>query len=265
MSPCSSMPSCTRQLEVATELCARSTRFRSTSRGGGCRWSVARARRAPPADLQGRGRGDASRSAPATSRRRGRRAARPRATRAHREETAALNAEGLRVVAVAATRNCRHVTDGLSRGGRERPDAARLHRVPRPAEGDRGRGDRGAGRAGRGGQDPDRRQRGHHAQDLPGGGPASRATCCSARDVERMDDAELARGRGAHHVFAKLTPVAEGAHRPALHGARATWSASSATASTTPRPCTRPMSASPSTPPSTSPRNPPTSSCWRRA
>ena len=62
-----------------------------------------------------------------------------------KEETVALNSDGFRVVAVAYKETARP-QGSLLRRRRERPDAARLHRLPRPAQGERGAGDRRAGR-----------------------------------------------------------------------------------------------------------------------
>ena len=50
---------------------------------------------------------------------------------------------------------------------RERSDAVGLYRLPRPAEGERRGRHRRAGGQGRGGEDPDRRQRYRHPQNLP--------------------------------------------------------------------------------------------------
>ena len=60
----------------------------------------------------------------------------------------ALNSDGFRVVAVAY-KEIGPTEDDLFRCGREPTDAARLHRLPRSAEGERARGDRRAGREGR--------------------------------------------------------------------------------------------------------------------
>ena len=82
-----------------------------------------------------------------------------------KEETVALNSDGFRVVAVAY-KELSNPKAVYSRRRRMRPDAARLHRLPRPAEGECRSRHRRARAEGRRRQDPDRRQRGHHAQDL---------------------------------------------------------------------------------------------------
>ena len=53
-----------------------------------------------------------------------------------KEETVALNSDGFRVVAVAY-KELDAAKTTYSRGGRKRPDLARLHRLSRPAEGER--------------------------------------------------------------------------------------------------------------------------------
>ena len=60
-----------------------------------------------------------------------------------KEETVALNADGFRVVAVAY-KEMPADKAAYSRRRRERPDAARLHRLPRSAEGERRAGHRRA-------------------------------------------------------------------------------------------------------------------------
>ena len=78
--------------------------------------------------------------------------------------------------------------DELFGRGRKRPDAARLHRLPRPAEGKRRRGYRRAAiESGVAGQGPDRRQRNRHPQDLPRG-RAGPGRSHRARRRDRSDE-----------------------------------------------------------------------------
>jgi hypothetical protein len=87
-------------------------------------------------------------------------------------------------------------------------------------------------------------------------------TILTGPQIERMDDA---RCRGLqHHACCPADAAAQGALVRELR-ATATWSASSATASTMRRRCARPISASAWTARWTSPRRRPTSSCWKRA
>ena len=83
-------------------------------------------------------------------------------------------------------------------------------------------------------------------------------------DVERMTDEQLGEAAEATAIFARLSPAHKRRVILALKGA-GTWSAISATASTTPRPCAPPTWESPSTPPWTSPARPPTSSSSKKA
>ena len=76
------------------------------------------------------------------------------------------------------------------------------------------------------------------------------------RDDDRRSSSPRRRSRTT--LFAAALAGAQAAHHHGPAGARATSSASWATASTTPRPCAPPTWASPSTPPSTSPRSRPT-------
>jgi len=82
--------------------------------------------------------------------------------------------------------------------------------------------------------------------------------------VEALSDEALKVAAEAHNIFAKLTPMHKERIVRALH-ASGMWWASWATASTTRRPCARPTSASRWTARWISRRKPPTSSCWRRA
>ncbi len=127
-----------------------------------------------------------------------------------------LNADGFRVVAVAF-KEMAAVEDDLFHRRRSRSDAARLHRLPRPAEGIRARSHRGAGRARRGGEDPDRRQRNRHPQDLPRGPARSRRDPVSAAAIAKLNDAELAEAADKTSVFAKLTPAQKERVIQALH------------------------------------------------
>jgi len=85
--------------------------------------------------------------------------------------------------------------------------------------------------------------------------------------VEAMSDAELQAAAESHSVFAKLSPLhKERIVRALVRFVRAAmWWASWAMASMTHLRCGRPTSASRWTAPSTSPKKPPTSSCWKKA
>ena len=135
---------CTR-CSASTEASPRSTRFRSISRAGGCRWWCRTGTTSTFSSARARSR-KSSRSARAT---------RSTATTgvldaSHfataKEETVALNADGFRVVAVAY-KEMDSPQGGLFGRRRERSDAARLYRLSRPAEGERRGGDRRARRA----------------------------------------------------------------------------------------------------------------------
>ena len=175
---------CTRR-STSTAASARSTKSRSISSAGACRWWCDQRRRQARPDLQGRGRGDLRRLQPTTSSARTRdssmRAISPtakqemRGAQRRRLPRHRRRLQGDRPSPQAA----------YSRRRRVRSDPARLHRLPRSAEGQRARGDRGAGQARRAGQDPDRRQRGRHPQGLPRGRPRRRATSCSAARSRR--------------------------------------------------------------------------------
>ena len=141
--------------------------------------------------------------------------------------TAALNEEGLRVVAVAVEGNAA-VDKDLPRCRRGRSDPDRLRRLPRSAQGNRRAGAEGAGRARRGGQGADRRQRTGDREDLPRGGPGGErhparlgrgadercGTGAGGGDAQRLRQAD-ARPQGAHRA------AAEGQRpRGRLHGRR---------------------------------------------
>ena len=116
----------------------------------------------------------------------------------------------------------------------------------------------------RAGQDPDRRQRHRHAQDLPRSRPAGGPHRSRQRDCE-FAAGRVGRARRDGDRVRQGLAGAEGAPSSTPCTARATSSDFSATASTTDRRSRPPTSAYRWTAPSTSPRTPPTSSCWRRA
>ncbi len=119
--------------------------------------AVARGRHAC-ADLQGRGRGDVRRCTRYELRRRLRRCSTQAISQAARRETDELNARRLprrrrRLQGAAdAAQTALRVAD------ESRSDAARLHRLSRPAQGNARRRHRRAAAGRRRGQDPDRRQ-----------------------------------------------------------------------------------------------------------
>lgn len=83
-------------------------------------------------------------------------------------------------------------------------------------------------------------------------------------EIDALDDAELAERAEKTHLFAKLSPLQKArlvrVMREMLGHTVGLW----ATASTTPPPCVRAIAASRSIRPSILPRNPPISSCFRR-
>ena len=152
-------------------------------------------------------------------------------SRPHSSESAALNADGFRVIAVAYKEmRCRQ--GGLYGRRRERPDAARLYRVSRSAQGKRRARHSGA-RPRRGtGEDHHRRQRRRS--------PARFAARWASRSIASFS-APRSRARARRRSAGWWTPIRcsrksrrrrrRGSSRPASE--TATWSASSATASTT--------------------------------
>ena len=175
--PCSTMSTSARS-STSTAATASSTKFRSTSCAGACRWWSS-GRTASNADLQGRGGGDLRGLHPLRDRRRDRRSSTRAIWRPRRSETTELNEDGFRVVAVAY---------------KEMPPAKTTYSVADeadltllgyiafldPPKESRARGHRRAGRARRGGEDPDRRQRDRHPQDLPRGRARCRRASFSA-------------------------------------------------------------------------------------
>ena len=131
---------------ASTTAMQRSTRSRSTSPAGACRsWSRMGTTEAP-AHLQGRGRGDPRGLPPGPDRRREGPLDREPCADGAWKSTIALNEDGLRVIAVAY-KEVDSPTSGVWRRRRGRPDAARLYRLPRSAQGNRRAGDRRARRA----------------------------------------------------------------------------------------------------------------------
>ena len=109
----------------------------------------------------------------------------------------------------------------LHGGGRARADAGRLPDLRRsPARGRR-RVDRTAPPRRRAGQDPDRRQRARDPPHLRRRSASTAAASSSASEIERMDEAALARvAEQAQRVRARLAG-AEASHHSRAQGARA--------------------------------------------
>ena len=132
-------------------------------------------------DLQGRGGGDLRGLQPLRARRRNRPARRePSGDRAN-DRRRTLNADGFRVVAVAYKEMAPSKTTYSIADESDLTLLGYIAFLDPPKESAR-RGHRGAGRARRGGEDPHRRQRNRHAQDLPGGRPRSRRNPARRRD-----------------------------------------------------------------------------------
>ena len=237
--PCSTAHDEHRSSSTADALRARSTRCRSTSSGGGCRSSSTRGTGAHVLICKG--------AAEEIF-------ARLHARAASARQVSALDRRRLRAGTGRGRRSSTRTACGSLRSRsrtmprRARPaygvadeaelDAARLHRVPRPAEGQAAPALAGSARA--------RAWRSRSSRATTTWSPgrsAGRSGCdaitsCSGSEIEAMGDDELRELAERTTRVRQADAGAEGARSSRRSAARAgTSSASSATASTTARPC----------------------------
>ena len=133
-----------------------------------------------------------------------------------REVVRDLNEDGFRVIAVAYRevpvrqhylRPCRRV----------RPHPDRVHRVPRPAQGNCAAGHRSALSAWRAGQDSHRRQRNRDPSDMPRRAPGGRPHRARSRTRRDVRCGNLADAAEQVTVFARLSPQQKARVIKALH------------------------------------------------